>query len=74
VYANPSLTADFADVFILDPAYLQMCYLYGYRTDVLAKTGLAENRQMAVDWSLIVNTEKAHGIIASVDPTVAMTA
>ena len=74
LYANPSLTADFADVFILDPAYLQMCYLYGYRTDVLAKTGLAENRQMAVDWSLIVNTEKAHGIIASVDPTVAMTA
>ncbi|RKZ07752.1 hypothetical protein DRQ25_10800 [Candidatus Fermentibacteria bacterium] len=74
VYANPSLTADFADVFILDPAYLRLCYLYGYRTDILAKTGLAENRQMAVDWSLIVNTEKAHGIIASVDPTAAMTA
>jgi len=73
-YANPSLTADFADVFILDPAYLSLCYLKGYRTDTLAKTGLAENRQMSVDWSLIVNTEKAHGIIASVDPTLDMTA
>jgi len=74
LYASPSLTADFADVFILDPAYLSLCYLYGYRTDVLAKTGIAENRQMAVDWTLIVNTEKAHGIIASVNPTAAMTA
>jgi len=73
-HTNPSLTASFADVFIIDPAYLQMCYLYGYRTDMLAKTGLAENRQMAVDWSLIVNTEKAHGIIASVNPTADMVA
>ena len=73
-YATPSLTAAYADVFILDPSYLSLCYLKGYRTDALAKTGLAENRQMSVDWSLIVNTEKAHGIIASVDPTADMTA
>ena len=60
---------DSAFVFILDPEYLSLCYLYGYRTDMLAKTGLAENRQMAVDWSLIVNTEKAHGMIGDIDPT-----
>lgn len=63
-----------ADVFILDPEYLSLCYLKGYRTDTLAKTGLAENRQMSVDWSLIVNTEKAHGIIANVDVATAVTA
>jgi len=74
LYADPSLTAAYADVFILDPSYLQHCFLQGYRTDKLAKTGLAENRQMSVDWSLIVNTEKAHGVIASVDPTLAVTA
>ena len=74
VYADPSLTASFADVFILDPSYLDQCFIYGYKTDLLAKTGLAENRQMSVDWSLIVNTEKAHGIIASVDPTKDVTA
>lgn len=73
-YATPSLTAAYADVFILDPEYLSLCYLYGYRTDMLAKTGLAENRQMAVDWSLIVNTEKAHGLIPSVDVTADVTA
>lgn len=63
-----------ADVFILDPEYLELCYLHGYRTDSLAKTGLAENRQMCVDWTLIVNTEKAHGIIGDVDYTAAVTA
>lgn len=63
-----------ADVFILDPEYLSLTYLQGYRTDMLAKTGLAENRQMSVDWSLIVNTEKAHGIIGDVDYTAAVTA
>jgi len=60
---------DSAIVFILDPEYLSLCYLKGYRTDTLAKTGLAENRQMSVDWSLIVNTEKAHGMITDVDFT-----
>jgi len=63
-----------SNVFILDPEYLSLCYLKGYRTDTLAKTGLAENRQMSVDWSLIVNTEKAHGIIPSVSNAGTMTA
>ena len=63
-----------ADVFILDPSYLSLCYLKGYQTDTLAKTGLAENRQMSVDWSLIVHTEKAHGIIGDVNVSAAMTA
>lgn len=67
-------TDDVADVFILDPEYLSLCYLEGYRTESLAKTGLAENRQMCVDWTLIVNTEKAHAIIGDIDPTAAVTA
>ena len=73
-YATPGLTAANSDVFILDPEYLSLCYLKGYRTDTLAKTGLAENRQMSVDWSLIVNTEKAHGLIPSVLNAGTMTA
>ena len=58
---------DSAFVFILDPEYLSMSYLHGYRTDSLAKTGLAENRQMSVDYSLKVHTEKAHAMIGDVD-------
>lgn len=63
-----------ADIFILDPQYVSLCYMKGYRTDTLAKTGLAENRHMSVDWSLIVNTEKAHGMIGTINPTAAVTA
>ena len=66
-HATPSLTAEHADVFILDPSYLELSYLKGYRTDPLAKTGLAENRQMSVDWTLCVTNEKAQGMIAAVD-------
>ena len=73
-YVIPALDAVNSDVFILDPEYLEFCYIRGYQTDVLAKTGLAENRQMSVDWSLIVNTEKAHGIIPSVLNAGTMTA
>lgn len=67
-------TADSAAAFILDPAYLELCYLQGYRTDELAKTGTANNRQMTVDWTLVVNTEKASGMITDIDATAAMTA
>lgn len=63
-----------ADVFILDPSYLALSYLKGYRTEDLAKTGLAENKQMCVDWTLIVNTEKSHALIADVTIASAVTA
>ena len=71
VYAS---TGPSADVFIIDPSYLAMTYMKGYRTEELAKTGLAENRQMSVDWSLICNTEKSHAIIGDITIASAVTA
>jgi len=71
-YKDVSTTLDVADVFILDPEYLSLCYLQGYRTDELAKLGQKERRQMLVDWTLIVNTEKAHGIIGDINPALAV--
>jgi len=68
------LSTDTADVYVLDPQYLSFGYLHGYRTEPLAKTGLSDVRQIAVDWTLIVHTEKAHGIIADIDPTLAVVA
>lgn len=63
------VATDVADVFILDPEYINLTYMKGYRTDPLAKTGLADNRQMCVDYSLKVLNEKAQGLIGGVDPT-----
>jgi hypothetical protein len=62
-----------ADVFILDPSYLSISYLKGYRTEDLAKTGLAENKQMSVDWTLKVLTEKSMAIIGDINPASAVT-
>ena len=60
--------------FLLDPEYVSLSYLEGYRTDTLAKTGLAEKRQISVDWGLRVHTEKAHGMIVNIDPAEEATA
>ena len=63
-----------ADVFIIDPRYAMLSYLYGYRQDMLARTGLAENRQLHTEWMTKVTREDAHALIADVDPTEAVTA
>ena len=58
---------DSAAVMILDPDYAELSYLHGYRVEPLAKTGLADNRQMAVDFSVICNEPKAHRAIMDID-------
>ena len=55
-----------ADVFLLDPEYLALTFLQGYRSEQLAKTGLAEKLQLSVDWSLVVNNEAAHAMIGDI--------
>jgi len=65
---------DESSMFLIDPAHVRVSYLHGYRVETLAKTGLADNRLMAVDWTLVCTTEKAHGLICSIDNTAAVTA
>lgn len=62
------------NVFFLDPEYLEIAYLHGYRTEPLAKTGLSDKRMMAVDWTLIVKNEKALGRVGDANHSVAATA
>ena len=68
VDADSGLVTSTSDnIFLLDPAYVSLSFMEGYRTDTLAKTGLAEKRQISVDWGLRVHTEKAHAMITGVD-------
>jgi len=67
-------TATAADFFILDPTYWFISYLQGYRTEPLAKTGTADNRQITVDWAVGCTAEKANGVIRDIDPSLAVTA
>lgn len=63
-----------ADVFILDPQYLSLSYLQGFRVDPLGKTGSAENRQMLVDWTLIVKNQKSQALIGDINGATAVVA
>ena len=61
-------------LFILTPAYLRHGFLHNYRTEPLAKLGLADRSQVAVDWTLKVLAEQAQGVVADIDATAAMVA
>ena len=67
-------TATAVSVFILDPSMLRLSYLQGYQTKPLSKTGLADKRQMSVDWTLKVLNPNAQGGIFNVDQTAPVTA
>jgi len=64
---------DDVNAYILDFDYLRLAFLHGYRTEPLAKQGLADTRQIAVDWTLCVMNEKAQGLIDGLDPTAPVT-
>jgi len=67
-------TGTAADVFLFDPEYWFISYLQGFRTEPLAKTGTADNRQITVDWAVGCTAEKANACIRDIDPTAAVTA
>jgi len=64
---------DVANLYILDPRYARQGILRGYQTESQGKPGLSEIRQITVDLTLKVLNEKAHGVIADIDPTIAVT-
>ncbi len=67
-------TDDVASVFILDTALLRRGVLHGLRAEELAKTGLADKRQLAIDYTLMVLNEKGQAVIADIDFTLPMLA
>lgn len=69
----PSTTTN-DSAFIFDPSKCcSHAYLHGYRTEPLAKLGLSDRSQVAVDWGLQVDAEQGIGVIADIDASAAMT-
>lgn len=62
------------DVFVLDKSMHQIAYFRKHRTNKLAKTGDADNRQLLVDWGVKIWDEAANGVVADIDHTTAMVA
>jgi hypothetical protein len=63
-----------AILFALDPSLIELSYLQGYNVQPLAKSGLADKRQMTVDWTLKVLNEKGLAMYADIDTALAWTA
>lgn len=55
------------DVFVLDPDYISVDWLQTMKQEPLAKTGHAENRLISGEYTLMVESEKAQGVIADID-------
>ena len=60
-----------AAMFVLDPDYIDEGILHGYREEELSKTGLADNSHLAIDYTLLVTNEKAHGCYNDIDVSAA---
>jgi hypothetical protein len=70
---QPASSAGVSSVGIFDFEYLDVVFLTGYRVEPLAKTGLADKRQMIVDWSNRVRNELSQGAIHAIDETAEVT-
>lgn len=49
----------------VDPEYAKIAYLRPFQRNPLAKTGDSRRTQLLVEYTLTVNTEKAHAVIAN---------
>jgi hypothetical protein len=51
------------DLWVLDPSFLSIMFLRGFKTHKLAKTGDAEKRLLNAEWGVKVNHEAALGAV-----------
>lgn len=66
---QPEVATDVSDLYLIDPELWERSYLDGYQTKVLARTGLAENREISVDVTLCSLNEEGNAIVADIDTT-----
>lgn len=59
------------DVFVLDPDHLAIAYLHKLKQKPLAETGHAKRRLIWAEYGLQVDSEKAQGMIADIDGSLA---
>jgi hypothetical protein len=62
--AVPNIFQRNRSALLVSPKFAKVAYLRSMRNWPLAKTGDADNRQLLVEWTLEMNNEAAHGIVA----------
>lgn len=64
---QPEVAADVSDLYLIDTDYWEASYLQGYETKPLARTGLAENREISVDFTLCATNERSSAAVRTID-------
>ena len=68
---QPVVSADVSNLYLIDPGLWERSYLQGYETKELARTGLATNREVSVDFTLCSLNEAGSAVFADIDETAA---
>jgi len=63
-----------ANVYLFDPDYWEVSYLQNLQASDVARTGLAENRMLSVDYTNIAKQPLSSAVIMGVNTTLAVTA
>ena len=71
---QPEVAAGVGDLYLLDLTTWEVSFLQGYETNELARDGLAENREITCDVTLISENEEANSVVADIDGEVDFTA
>lgn len=66
------IMANSTDVFLLNPDYAELAFLDGFRFEEMGKTGDNQKLLLTADLCLRVDSEKAMGKIADLDPNAAI--
>lgn len=66
---QPEVDTGVADMYFIDPLLWERAYLQGYETKELARTGLATNREISVDFTLCSLNEAGSSVFADIDVT-----
>lgn len=68
------LVSALTDVLYIDPTKVALSFMEGVNVKPIAKSGLADKRQMSADWTLKVYNEAAHAVDRDILPTSAVVA
>lgn len=65
----PNIFQDETFAMLIDPDYVSVAFLRDFKRIPLAKTGDSTRTQLLVEYTLKVNNEKAHGVVANITTT-----
>jgi Family of unknown function (DUF5309) len=65
----PNLFCNETFAYLVDPDYAKVAYLRPFQRNELARTGDAKKSQLVAEYTLVINSPYAHGVVANISTT-----